>query len=204
MARRARAFKLFLPIGIFTVAAVLAHALWLPWLGDLLIHDDGPAKADIAVVLAGDTSGSRILKAADLVRQGYVPAALISGAGIYYGLAECDVAIPFAVRHGFPAQWFIPFPNPSSLSTRDEVTAILAELRRRGVHSFLLVTSDLHTARASRIFRSAERAAGGGPEFRAVAAPDPFFHPGSWWNTRESQKSFLQEWCKTVTAPLGI
>ena len=202
--RRSPRLKVVLISVALLLAGFFARSLWLPVFGYALVRDDGPAKADIAVVLAGDTSGSRILKAADLVRQGYVPAALISGAGIYYGLAECDVAIPFAVRHGYPAQWFIPFPNPSSLSTRDEAIAILAELRRRGVHSFLLVTGDPFTARAARIFRSDERAAGGGPEFRAVAAPDPFFHPGSWWNTRESQKSFLQEWCKTVTAPLGI
>ena len=68
MARRASVLRLFLVFGIFAVAAGLAHALWLPWLGDLLIHDDGPAKADIAVVLGGDFYGHRIEKAAELVR----------------------------------------------------------------------------------------------------------------------------------------
>jgi len=37
-----------------------------------------------------------------------------------------------------------------------------------------------------------------------VAAPDKFFKPDSWWRTRESQKTFLFEWLKTIAGPLGI
>jgi uncharacterized SAM-binding protein YcdF (DUF218 family) len=202
-ARRSFRFKLILAAIALLVALFLARSLWLPVFGEALVRDDGPAKADIAVVLAGDSSGARILKAAEMVRQGYVTAALISGSAGYYGVNECDLAIPYAVRHGYPAQWFIPFPN-HALSTREEATFILPELRRRGVRSFLLVTTDFHTARASRVFRSIESAAGGGPEFRTIPAPDSFFRANAWWRNRESQKTFLQEWCKTLTGPLGM
>jgi len=185
------------------LALFLARPLWLPALGEALVRDDGPAKADIAVVLDGDSYGLRILKAAELVRQGYAPAALVSSTVAVYGVPVGDVEIQFAVGQGYPAQWFIPFLNPSH-STKEEAKGVLAELRRRGVHSFLLVTSDYHTARASRIYRSAERANGGGPAFRAVPAPDEFFRPRAWWQDRESLKIFFLEWCKTLTGPLGI
>ena len=185
------------------LAAFLARSLWFPAFGYALVRDDGPAKADLVVVLAADASGNRILKAGDLVRRGYAPAALISCSSVYYGVGECDLAIPFAARHGYPAQWFIPFPN-EALSTRDEAGKILPELRRRGIHSFLLVTSDFHTARASRIFRSLERAQGGGPEFRAVPAADDYFRADAWWKNRESLKTFFIEWWKTVANALGI
>ena len=90
----------------------MAHALWLPWLGYLLIHDDGPAKADMAVVLAGDFYGHRIEKAAELVRAGYVPAALVSGPAGMYGNYESDLAIPYIVRKGYPAaSGSSPFPT---------------------------------------------------------------------------------------------
>jgi len=202
--RRSPRYRFVLAAAVLLLAAFLARSLWLPVFGYALVRDDGPAKADIAVVLDGDPFGLRVLKAAEMVRQGYAPVALVSGSATHYGVNECDLAIPFAVHHGYPAQWFIPFPNLSSHSTRDEAMAILPELRRRGVHSFLLVTSDYHTARAARVYRSVERATGGGPAFRTIAAPDESFRPGAWWQNRESQKTFFLEWCKTLTGPFGI
>jgi uncharacterized SAM-binding protein YcdF (DUF218 family) len=190
-------------LGGVAALALLTHSIWLAWLGRALIRDDGPARADIAVVLAGDFSGNRIRAAAGLVRAGYVPAALISGPDGNYGLHECDLAISYAVRLGYPQEWFIPLPN-SALSTRDEAAVILAELRRRGIRSFLLVTSDYHTARAARIYRSMERAAGGGPDFRMVAAPDVYFRADSWWRNREGQKIAFFEWTKTFATAAGI
>jgi uncharacterized SAM-binding protein YcdF (DUF218 family) len=188
---------------VLAAAAILGRSLWLAWLGYALVHDDGPAKADIAVVLAGDYLGHRIDKAAQLIRQGYVPAALISGPPGFYGLHESEYAIAYALRQGFPAQWFIALPH-SALNTRDEAVVVLGELRRRNVRSFLLVTSDYHTARARRAFLAAERAMGGGPTMRTVAVPDEFFRPDSWWRNREGQKTAFFEWSKTVATALGI
>jgi uncharacterized SAM-binding protein YcdF (DUF218 family) len=116
---------------------------------------------------------------------------------------ESDLAIPFAVRHGFPEQYFIAFPN-HSLSTRDEAADVLAELRRRNVKSFLLVTSDYHTARARRLYLAAERQMGGGPQIRTVAAPDEYFHANSWWRSRQGQKVAFMEWSKTLATVVGL
>ena len=195
--------KLLAACLVLAAAAILGRSLWLPVLGYALVHDDGPAKADIAVVLAGDYEGHRIEKAAELIREGYVPAALISGPPGFYGGHESDYAIAYAVRQGFPAEWFIALPH-SALSTREEARVVLAELRRRNVRSFLLVTSDYHSARARRIFLAAARAMGGGPAMRTVTAPGEFFRPDSWWRNREGQKTVFFEWSKTVATALGI
>jgi uncharacterized SAM-binding protein YcdF (DUF218 family) len=200
--RRAGSSRLkYWTIALGLIVVLAAHSLWLPLFGRLLIHDDGPAKADIAVVLAGDQWGQRILKGAELVRDGYVPAVLVSGPR-YYESNESDIAIDMAVRHGYPRAWFISFPN-DSLSTRDESLDIVPELQRRGVRSFLLVTSDYHTGRAGRIYRSTERQLGGGPEMRVVAAPDKYFRCNSWWRTREGLKIMFMEWSKTFATALG-
>jgi uncharacterized SAM-binding protein YcdF (DUF218 family) len=154
-------------------------------------------------VLAGDYMGHRIERAAGLIREGYVPAALISGPPGFYGLHESEYAIAYAVRQGFPPQWFIALPH-SALSTEEEAPVVLAELRRRHVRSFLLVTSDFHSARARRTFLAAERAMGGGPAMRTVAVRGEFFSPDSWWRNREGQKTAFFEWSKTVASALGI
>jgi len=195
---RAKLLLIVLALGIVVGAT---HALWLPRLGYGLIHDDGPAKADMAVVLAGDHYGHRIEKGAELVQAGYVPAVLVSGPPDY-GVPECDLAIAMMVRKGYPAAWFIALPN-ESLSTGDEARVVLGELQRRGVHSFVLITSTFHTARAARTFRAAERGMGVGPRFRTVAARDQYFDPDSWWRNREAQKTVLLEWTKTVASAFG-
>jgi hypothetical protein len=188
-------------LGLIATVAV-THGVWLGALGAALIHDDGATRADIAVVLAGDPWGNRILKGAELVRDGYVPAVLVSGPSVYE-VPESTLAIELAVRHGCPRTWFIGLPN-SALSTRQEARDILSELRRRNVHSFLLVTSDYHTARAARIYRATERDMGGGPEFRTVAAPDQYFGSHSWWRSREGLKTGFMEWSKTLATAVGI
>ena len=185
-------------IAILTVTAFL----WLPAIGRALVRDEGPAHADMAVVLAGEQWGYRILKGAELVKQGFVPAVLVSGPE-FYAMHESDAAIDFAVRHGCPAAWFIAVPN-SALTTREEARVMLAEMQRRNVRSFLLVTSDYHTARAARIYGATERSLGGGPAMRVVAAPDRYFHSDSWWKSREGLKTVFIEWSKTLATAAGI
>ena len=198
---RGRTFLLrsFVCFAILLALLAATHAWWLAALGRLLVRDDGPAQADIAVVLAGDFYGNRILRAAQLVQQGYVPKVLVSGPHMIYGLYECDPEIAFAVRHGYPQSWFIRLPN-EAMNTRQEAAVVLQDLRRRGVHRFLLVTSNYHTARAARIYR----AKASGLEMRVVAAPDAYFHPDTWWHNREGQKIFVLEWMKTVANMLGM
>lgn len=203
MAFRSFRVRFLLCAAALVVLLLLTRSWWLAGLGYALIHDEGQAKADIAVVLAGDPYGHRIVKAGDLVRAGYVPAALVSGPAGAYGLHESEPAIAFAVRNGYPAEWFVAFPN-NALSTREEAAAILPELRRRNVKNFLLVTSDYHTARARRIFLAQERASGVGIPMRTVAAPDEFFRPDSWWRTRQAQKTAFFEWSKTVATVFGF
>jgi uncharacterized SAM-binding protein YcdF (DUF218 family) len=204
VARRRFSFflKFIAGLVVLGVIAFLARGLWLPAFGYGLIHSEAPEKAEIAVVLAGDAQGHRIEKAAQLVKAGYVPQALISGPPGVYGVNESDLAVQFIEREGYPAQWFIPFPDPSH-STKEESEYILRELKRRNIHTFLLVTSDYHSARARRIFLATEREMGYTPQFETMTAPDDFFRPASWWHSRDAQKIVFIEWWKTIAAALG-
>lgn len=200
MARRFSFFLKFVVVIVIVLALVaVTRNWWLTGLGKLLVRDEGPARADMAVVLAGDYYGNRVMRAAELVKQGYVPSALVSGPNIIYGFDECDLEIPFAMKNGYPQSYFIHSPNQAH-STREEATAVLTDLRRRGVHRFLLVTSDYHTARAGRIYR----AAAPDMDIRVVAARDEYFRPDGWWRNREGRKIFLIEWLKTVANSIGM
>jgi uncharacterized SAM-binding protein YcdF (DUF218 family) len=179
---------------LLTILCVfLFHARILAALGSYLDQSGPPEKADVAYVLAGDSRGHRILKAAELVREGYAPHAVVSGPAGAYGHYESDLAIPFAVQAGYPESEFIPFPN-HALSTREEAEAAVQELRSLGAHRVLLVTSLYHTRRAGGLFRSIA------PEmtFIVVASPDEFFTKDGWWRDREARKTFLYEWLKTI------
>lgn len=172
--------------------AALFHAPLLTALGAYLDQSGLPGKADIVFVLAGDASGNRILKGAELVRQGFAPRVVVSGPAGNYGNYECDLAIPFAVKAGYPESEFVRFPNQAH-STREEAADAAGELRTLGAHRVLLVTSLYHTRRAGALFRAAA------PDltFLVVAAPDDYFTKDGWWRNREARKTFLIEWMKT-------
>jgi uncharacterized SAM-binding protein YcdF (DUF218 family) len=191
--------RIALGLAAVVVLALIFHSAILAGLGGYLVNAGPPQKADIAVVLGGDPSGNRILKAAELVRQGFTARILVSGPTGMYDYAECDLEIPFAVRRGYPESYFVRFEHRAR-STGEEAEVVVPELWRLGAKTVLLVTSDYHTRRAGRIFRKAA------PDltFDVVAAPDPYFTASAWWKNREGRKTFAIEWMKTVAEWFGI
>jgi uncharacterized SAM-binding protein YcdF (DUF218 family) len=185
--------RIFLILAVVALLLVLFHAPVLAALGNFLVKAGPPQKADIIVVLAGDGFGRRILTAANLVKDGYAPRALISGPNGNYGNYECDLAIPFAVKAGYPESYFLHFEH-TARSTQSEAEKVVKKLREMGVKRAIVVTSNFHTRRAGIMFRRAAPDI----EFFVVAAPDEFFKPDSWWHDREASKIFLYEWMKTV------
>src|SRR5262249_31972772 len=124
---------------------------------------------------------------------------LVSGPAGFYGFHECDLAIPFAVRAGYPESMFVHVEIDAH-STKEEALATLAEVRRRGAHEVLLVTSNYHTRRAGGIYRSLA------PDlhFDVIGSPDVAFSANGWWHRREGEKTFALEWAKTVSSWFGI
>ena len=190
---------LLLALVAIAVLGFLFRNTILEALGSYLVKADLPEKADIGLVLAGDGEGNRILAAAQLARQGYVSQVLVSGPSGNYGQYECDLAIPFAVKAGYPGSYFLHFENDAR-STQEEARDAIVRLHQLGVHKVLLVTSDYHTRRAGKIYRTAA------PELRfvVVAARDTYFTAGGWWHNRQGEKIAFNEWVKTLTEPFGI
>ncbi len=188
-----------LVLGLLLLLAIVFRAPILTGLARYLDQSGPPQPADAVLVLAGDASGNRILKGAELVREGFAPRVVVSGPEGNYGYYECDLAIPFAVQAGYPENYFVPFPN-HALSTEEEAAAAAVELRSLGAHRVLLVTSLYHTRRAGADFRAAA------PDlnFFVVSAPDKYFTPAGWWHNRQARKTFLMEWLKTAATWLHL
>jgi uncharacterized SAM-binding protein YcdF (DUF218 family) len=191
--------SLALVLACLVLLGLIFHNAVLAGLGAYLVKDQAPEKADIALVLAGDAEGNRILTAAQLTRRGYITKILVSGPGGLYGYHECDLEIPFAVKAGYPESYFLHFENEAR-STKEEAHDAVERLRQMGVHRVLLITSDYHTRRAGGIFR----AAAPDLQFVVVSAPDKDFTAAGWWHSRNGQKVAFTEWVKTVTAVFGI
>lgn len=168
-------------------------------MGDVLVYHEQPVHGDAVLVIGGDYSGTRVLKAAQMVKDGWAPLLLISGAGAQYGMHESDMAMEFAVRKGYPRQTMLAVPHPA-LSTVDEANYDIPELRQLGVKRYILVTSFSHTARARQVF---QRAA---PDlkFTVVGVNEPNWENGRWWTSREGRKIWFFAMTKTIADYLGI
>ena len=174
----------------------LCRARLLTATGHALVEDDKPQNANCILVLGGDDFGTRILTGALLAQAGYAPQIFIDGTPSLNGW-ECDETIRYAVGKGFSPALFHAIRLPPGVdSTSTEVEYVANNiLKKNNIHSVLLVTSNYHTRRAARFLRRVA------PWLQvcAVAAPDPFFKPDSWWKTRNGKKTFLLEWTKTIT-----
>ena len=167
---------------------------FLPSAGRLLVNEEQPVKAQIAVVLAGDQFGNRVVRGAELQRDGFVEKVLVSGGPGLYGFYESDLALRFATSKGFPEAAFEAL-HLDHHSTQEEAHMIAVELKRRGIKRALVVTSDYHTMRAGRIWRYT---AAPWLDIHMVSSRDRYFHRDRWWSDRESGKHVFSEWVKFI------
>ena len=165
----------------------------------MFIKTDPPAQADLILVLGGDDHGARILKGAELAREGFAPIVVASNGNYDYGRGESSLAIDFAVQRGYPPELFLRTDWRVD-STREEAAAAITLMRNRGARSAIVVTSIWHTARARRVYRRQA------PDlkFSVVGTEDVAWNNGKWWETRRGRKSMFLEVLKTIADYLEI
>jgi len=188
-----------LPTGLIAAGMYFYPGVVLYPLGAYLIRADEPAGSDCLFVLAGDSHGQRILRAAELYRAGMAPKIFVSGPEGIYGFTEDELAIPFAKKNGADGVPFVGLPNKAK-STVSEGREVLPKLREAGCRTVLVVTSDFHTRRAGTILRRVW------PDLqvRMASAPTIDFDVNRWWTSRTYQKTFFFEWAKTVADWIGL
>jgi uncharacterized SAM-binding protein YcdF (DUF218 family) len=129
--------------GVFLVVAIPLAGLIFA--NSLLVTRQEPRKTDVIVVLGGENK-SRVEKTAELYKQGFAPRILVTGKN------EDTLIRRSLVAAGVPkrAIWV----EPSSISTFENASFSVPILEQWNVKSVLLVTSCIHSRRATAVFRS--------------------------------------------------
>ncbi len=173
---------------VFGLGFVLVFLLGSAWF--LVVND--PQKADVIVVLAGETE-RRPEKGLQLLSAGYAPRMLLDApvARIYDQYATTIAESYLRSSASSPQAQVCPI---SGLSTKAEVEDVKACLQTTGARSVLLVTSDYHTRRALSIFRHQDRSR----RYNMAAAFDEREFGNQWWTHREWAKTNVGEWSRLI------
>ncbi|HUW65844.1 MAG TPA: YdcF family protein [Spirochaetia bacterium] len=174
------------------LAAALILVLLIKNAGSFLVINEPPQKADVIIVLSGDTGG-RLQRGIDLYRQGYAPYLLFTSSPT--GLQKTQ-----AMAEGVPAQAIIL--DPQAQNTYQNATYSKALMEHYGLKSAIVVSSDYHMRRASLIFAHVFK--GTGTVFTYVSVKDPGFHPVRWWTSRQTILQMCWQYWGIVVFYLGL
>jgi len=179
---RARLFVLVIGILLLLFAANA---------GKLLVVD-APEKADVILVLAGETD-RRPARALELLNQGLAPRMVINvpAAPRIYGISQVELAERYV--QSLPRSEISVCPI-AGLSTRDESRDAEKCLAKVGSSRVLIVTSDFHTRRALSVFRHELR----GRSFSIAATHNDAQFGERWWTHRQWAKTCFEEWLRTL------
>lgn len=177
---------------IFLMAVLSAVLLLSLTSGGYLVVND-PQKADVIVVLAGETNW-RPARGLQFLSHGYAPRMLLDvpAAGIIYDQSMLTIAKEY-VQHLSQGEAISICPI-AGLSTKTEAQDVVGCLRNSGVHRILVVTSDYHTRRARSVFQHEFR----GYDISIAAAFDSETFGIPWWHHRQWAKINLDEWLRLV------
>jgi uncharacterized SAM-binding protein YcdF (DUF218 family) len=195
-------------IGLVAVIAAIAAVIAAFTLGHWLQYQDTLQKADYIVPLAGDDH--RLLKAAELYKQGFAPTILLSNARVRppSRIDEINAKLghpqvgPREERKmllgylGVPEMATAEFGN-GHVSTYEEAEALRAHIGSGSV-TIILVTSPYHTRRAKLTFERVMPSA----HFMLASPPEGQLHD-PWWRDQDSALLVVTETAKLAYFWLG-
>lgn len=194
--------KIFLIfICILIIVLFFSYEYLLKQIGNFLIYEQKPQKADVIVVLNGrDTE--RSLAAVDLYKEGYANLIVLAQGSKQSGCEE------FWKRVGADWNYKIFFqraieamgiPENSFKLIGDGVTSTFDEAKvtkqfviENNFKTILLVTSKWHSKRAYLTFKSMFKK---NKEIKIISCPSKYdnFNPNSWWNNEVDAETVFKE-----------
>lgn len=164
------------------------HPYILEGLANYLVVQDKLEKADIILVLAGDSNGERVAQAVDLYKNGYAPKILMSGGPVMWGETYAENMRRQALFLGVPAKDILL--QDRSESTYEDAKYSAEILKTKEIRIIILVTSPFHMRRA---LRTANRQFG--PDFKIIAYPvqNSRYQAKDWWKRHEDTQVIVWE-----------
>ncbi|MBZ5643885.1 MAG: YdcF family protein [Acidobacteriia bacterium] len=185
-------FRLLFLLGFLAFLAflyIVRHPL-MRLAGEAWMVSEPTGPADAIIVLGDDNyAGDRAFHAAELYRSGIAPVVVASGRMLRVNVSLADLIAHDLQSFGIPASAVVKFPHRAS-NTKQEAEADSGLIARSGWKRILIVTSNYDARRAGFIF---DRVLPSGISLRVSGARDSEFNPSDWWETRTSQKLFLDQ-----------
>lgn len=183
-------------LAIATLALVGVLLLWqgshlLTAIGDFLVVEDTPSRADAIVVLSGDY-GARLEQGVELYRQGYAKWLILVGGGQQGSPPAAEVMRQQAAEMGVSPARMLTVDR--STSTHEDAMYTRELMVRQGLKSAILVTSPYHERRASLTF--ARTFQGTGISVASYPVQDDQWHPDSWWKNNVTLRLTMIELAK--------
>ncbi|MBP8273548.1 MAG: YdcF family protein [Acidobacteria bacterium] len=197
--------RLWLALTLLAVAALISS------MGRIAAHESPLQKADAIYVLGGSWA-ERWLEAADLYREGYAPAIVISRGTVGPGedqLEKRGIHVPGPAELGRTAMvesLKIPSAAVEILSasvdnTAQEAEAIQALVQARHWRRLIVITDRPSTRRAEFAMR---RILGPDVEIIMRASRHDPFTPGIWWSSRQNFRAMFYEAPKLLAYWIGM
>lgn len=179
-------------IVVVVVLGIVVVVLLFTTSGGFLIVNH-PEKADLVVVLAGETD-RRPARGLEMLNAGYAPRMLVDVPAIakIYDTETLDIARAYVAK--LPEHDSVSICPIMGLSTKTEALDVRRCINGQQVHRILLVTSDFHTRRARSTFQRELP----GIEISVAAASDPRQFGAAWWQHRQWAKVNFDEWLRLV------
>ena len=151
-------------------------------------------RADAAFVLGGD-GGERVVRAAELQRDGLAGTFVLTGADEMAGEvlpAYLYWRAAVLVRAGVPEAAIVL--DSASANSEEEAAFGMRLAKARGWKRVLVVSDPPHMRRLGIIWGKAFE--GSGVEFVLVAARSRWWEPDRWWRSRRSAQYVIMEYIK--------
>jgi len=162
-----------------------------------LVYHDDIKPCDAIVVLVGDGTGDRLITGVRLFKKGYGKYIVFWGGPVYWKITYAELFLKLLKEYGVsPESAVWSDEKLSDISTHGEADVNIKLLKSKGAKSFILVTSNYHTARAREVYAPLARK--NGMVMYVYPAPDSSVRMEGWWKDRESAKNIFLEFQKTL------
>ena len=189
-----RAGKALIILLLILAVVFLSYPWLLNAMANHLIVRDRLEKADVILVLAGDSNGERVAEGVKLYKEGFSPYWLLSGGPLAWNLTSAEQMKKQALAMGVPERKIIL--QERSRSTIDDANYCLPIIKKYNFRSIILVTSPYHSRRAGKVFNKLYKPLGIKIIIRPAEKSE--FNPDQWWQRHEDSAAVVWEYTAMV------